>query len=78
MVKPKRHPYAQSNKMDKYNVAKLSATSEGDREQPGNADPSLGAILEAIRDLKSSLEPKFYAMKLDVNLLQADFRKMSS
>ncbi|KAJ1209363.1 hypothetical protein NDU88_004741 [Pleurodeles waltl] len=43
----------------------------------GNAEPSLGAIMEAIQDLKSSLEPKLDTVTVDVNLLLADFHKMS-
>ncbi|KAJ1149209.1 hypothetical protein NDU88_002024 [Pleurodeles waltl] len=76
MVKPKSHPHAQLNKMDKYTVAKQPVPSAADGEPPGEAEPSLGAIMEAIQDLKSSLELKLDAVMLDVNLLRADFHNM--
>ncbi|KAJ1210045.1 hypothetical protein NDU88_005413 [Pleurodeles waltl] len=40
-------------------------------------EPSLGAIIMAIQDLKTTLEPKLDAVMVDVSLLRADFQKMS-
>ncbi|KAJ1217515.1 hypothetical protein NDU88_005109 [Pleurodeles waltl] len=44
---------------------------------PRVVEHSLGAIRTAIRDLKNRLEPKMDAITVDVNLLLADFHKMS-
>ncbi|KAJ1208076.1 hypothetical protein NDU88_003466 [Pleurodeles waltl] len=77
MVKPKRHAQTQSNQMDKYAVKRQVMENNEGRKKSVVAEPLLGAIMEAIRDLKSSLEPKLDAVTVDVNLLRADFHKMS-
>ncbi|KAJ1138525.1 hypothetical protein NDU88_004906 [Pleurodeles waltl] len=47
-------------------------------EEPGASEPSLRAIMAAIQDLKTSLEPKLDAITIDVTLLRADLHKMSN
>ncbi|KAJ1109454.1 hypothetical protein NDU88_006814 [Pleurodeles waltl] len=72
MVKPKTHSDQQSNKMDNYAIASQASTPSGQ----GSAEPSLGAIMAAISDLKSALEPKLDTIKADVSLLCAVLQKM--
>ncbi|KAJ1176808.1 hypothetical protein NDU88_002075 [Pleurodeles waltl] len=58
-------------------MAKLPAASAVDGEPPGDLEPSLEAIMEAIRDVKSSLEPELDTVMLDVNFKRAEFHEMS-
>ncbi|KAJ1175641.1 hypothetical protein NDU88_000928 [Pleurodeles waltl] len=78
MVKPKTHGHQQSNKMDNYAIARQASTPlEQDSAEPGVYEPSLGAIMEAVSDLKSALEPKLDTVTVDVSLLHADLQKMA-
>ncbi|KAJ1144987.1 hypothetical protein NDU88_011279 [Pleurodeles waltl] len=68
----------QINKMDKYATTMQSLEMVADvKEQPAGSKPLLGATMAAIKDLKTSLEPKLDAITIDVNLLQADLKKMA-
>ncbi|KAJ1172698.1 hypothetical protein NDU88_004542 [Pleurodeles waltl] len=51
--------------------------NNGGGEKSGDVEPSLFATMEAIRDLKSSLELKLDAVTVDLNLLGADIYKTS-
>ncbi|KAJ1197386.1 hypothetical protein NDU88_001246 [Pleurodeles waltl] len=41
-------------------------------------EPSLGAIMAAIQDLKGSLVPKQNALMVDITLLRADLKKVTA
>ncbi|KAJ1155947.1 hypothetical protein NDU88_008672 [Pleurodeles waltl] len=85
MVRNKEHPLLQVNKMDKYAVQRPAGgtvvpgdAEEGQEKDRGPGDePSLSAIMAAIPDLHSSLEPKLDAVTVDVNLLFADLEKVT-
>ncbi|KAJ1081062.1 hypothetical protein NDU88_001246 [Pleurodeles waltl] len=42
---------------------------------PGSGEPSLPEAMDPIQALRNNIEPKIYAVTLDVNLLRADLRK---
>ncbi|KAJ1177490.1 hypothetical protein NDU88_002745 [Pleurodeles waltl] len=46
-------------------------------EEPRASEPSLGAIMAAIQDLKTFLGPKLDAVTIDVTLLWTHLQKMS-
>ncbi|KAJ1119212.1 hypothetical protein NDU88_007398 [Pleurodeles waltl] len=51
----------------------------GTKEGPGpSCEPSMGAIMAAIQDMRGSLEPKLDAVTMDVTLLQADLKKVAA
>ncbi|KAJ1181029.1 hypothetical protein NDU88_006240 [Pleurodeles waltl] len=78
MVKPKIQGPQQSNKMDNYAITKQTPNSSGQGSTGvGPAEPSLGAIMAAISDLKSILEPKLDTVALDVSLLCTDLQRMA-
>ncbi|KAJ1087896.1 hypothetical protein NDU88_001055 [Pleurodeles waltl] len=57
---------------------RVASTSSGkDSVRLGASEPSLGAIMAAISDLKSTLEPKLDTVTADVSLLLADLQKMA-
>ncbi|KAJ1184651.1 hypothetical protein NDU88_001454 [Pleurodeles waltl] len=75
---PKGTGPIQSNKMDKYATTKqLVVIAGGVTEEPGALEPSLGAIMAAIQDVKTSLKPKLDTVTIDVNMLWANLQKMS-
>ncbi|KAJ1159096.1 hypothetical protein NDU88_011766 [Pleurodeles waltl] len=75
-MKPKVQDPTHYNKMDEYAVQKQSPTSNGSgATTPEEGEPSLKAIMAAISDLKSALEPKLDTVTEDV--LRADFQKIS-
>ncbi|KAJ1129428.1 hypothetical protein NDU88_007798 [Pleurodeles waltl] len=79
MVKPKTHSHQQSNKMDNYAIARHAPTPLGqDLAGLAASEPSLEAIMAAISDLKSVLEPKLDTVTADVSLLRADLQKMQT
>ncbi|KAJ1120672.1 hypothetical protein NDU88_008834 [Pleurodeles waltl] len=54
----------------------LPGESGQDSARLGASDPSLGAMMAAISDLKSTLEPKSDTVTADVSLLRVDLQKM--
>ncbi|KAJ1141798.1 hypothetical protein NDU88_008128 [Pleurodeles waltl] len=48
-----------------------------DSSRVGAIEPSLGAMMKAISDLKTTLEPKLDAVTADVSLLRVDLQKMT-
>ncbi|KAJ1161162.1 hypothetical protein NDU88_001649 [Pleurodeles waltl] len=74
MVKPKTQGPQQSNKMDNYANA---SSSWQDSTRVGPAEPSVGAIMVAISDLKSNLEPKLDTVTADISLRCADLQKIA-
>ncbi|KAJ1180174.1 hypothetical protein NDU88_005398 [Pleurodeles waltl] len=46
-------------------------------EERSGLEPSLGTIMTAIQDLKTSMEPKLDTITVDMSLLQADSQNMS-
>ncbi|KAJ1120821.1 hypothetical protein NDU88_008970 [Pleurodeles waltl] len=68
----------QANKIDNY--ATLKEWQRGDKQRQATMctkEPSLGAIMAAIRDLKSTLEPKVDVVMVDVALLCTNVQKVS-
>ncbi|KAJ1199915.1 hypothetical protein NDU88_003747 [Pleurodeles waltl] len=78
MVKSKTQGLHQSNEMDNYAIIKQTPnSSRQDSTSLGLSEPSLGAIIVAISDLKSTLEPKLDTVMADVFLLRTDLQKMA-
>ncbi|KAJ1106527.1 hypothetical protein NDU88_003928 [Pleurodeles waltl] len=77
-MKPKDQAPTQSNKMDKYGMQKQLPSSSGSEvATPEVGEPSVSAIMVAISDLKSTLEPKLHSVMVDISFLRVDFKKMS-
>ncbi|KAJ1188678.1 hypothetical protein NDU88_005437 [Pleurodeles waltl] len=78
MVKTKGMGHAQTNKVDNYAITKPDPAELGQKKEQGEkTEPSLSAILAAICNLKGIIELKQDAVTVDVNLLRADFKKIS-
>ncbi|KAJ1202047.1 hypothetical protein NDU88_005850 [Pleurodeles waltl] len=83
MVRNKGQLSPQTNKMDKYAVLRQTEGPLAGKDAEGgpsavrgpSAEPSLGAIMAAIQDLKGSLELKLDAVMVDVTLLRVDLKK---
>lgn len=78
----KTKPVGQSNQIDKYTVAMgredgATGGSQHSDAEDGGPDPSLKDIMKEIKTFRGTLEPKLDSVTEEVNLLRADFRKMS-
>ncbi|KAJ1155023.1 hypothetical protein NDU88_007759 [Pleurodeles waltl] len=64
--------------MANYAISKHALNLTGqDSTRVGPADPSLGAVMVAISDLKSTLEPKLDTVTADVSILHINLQKMA-
>lgn len=73
----------QSNQIDKYTIpmvredGAVGGSQHGETED-GDPEPSLKDIMKAIREFRGTMEPKIDSVTEEVNLLRADFKKMSN
>ncbi|KAJ1206442.1 hypothetical protein NDU88_001847 [Pleurodeles waltl] len=83
--KKKRQPSQQMKKMEKDAVPRQTgghvvldnAKGAQEKDHGPSGEPSLGAIMAAIQDLRGSLEPKLDTVTVDVTLLRADLKKVT-
>ncbi|KAJ1088841.1 hypothetical protein NDU88_001996 [Pleurodeles waltl] len=73
----------QSHNTTKYAVPRKAATEVSSGRQPACLDPPLHTeptvrdIMTAIQSVKDTLEPKVDTVTLEVNLIRADFKKVT-